>query len=77
MVSLCNQSFRIGHLANRFGVCPETIRVWERQGLIPPASRTAGGHRRYTFAHVDAMNELIAPAAASGRGSATEGVSRF
>ena len=63
MVSLAQPTLRIGHLASRYGVCPETIRVWERQGLIPPAQRTAGGHRRYSFEHIDAMNELIAPAA--------------
>ncbi|MEM7626094.1 MAG: MerR family DNA-binding transcriptional regulator, partial [Planctomycetota bacterium] len=35
---------RIGPLANRFGVSPESLRVWERQGLIPQSHRTPGGH---------------------------------
>ena len=37
----------IGPLAARFGVSPETLRVWEQKGLMPPSRRTPGGHRRY------------------------------
>ncbi len=31
----------IGKLADRYGVSPESLRVWERLGLIPAAHRTA------------------------------------
>lgn len=51
---------RIGPLADRFGVSPESLRVWERQGLIPPAHRTPGGHRRYGREHVVALAKLLA-----------------
>lgn len=50
---------RIGWLADRFGVSPESLRVWERQGLIPPAHRTPGGHRRYGREHVAALGRLL------------------
>lgn len=50
---------RIGPLANRFGVSPESLRVWERQGLIPQSHRTPGGHRRYGDEHVRALEHLL------------------
>lgn len=37
----------ITELADRGGVRPETIRFYERAGLLPPPARTAGAHRRY------------------------------
>lgn len=49
----------IGDLAQRYGVSAESLRVWERQGLIPRAHRTPGGHRRYTRAHVRALEQLF------------------
>lgn len=36
-----------GQLARRCGVGPETIRFYERQGLIPEAPRSSGGYRRF------------------------------
>jgi len=36
-----------GMLAKRFGCHLETLRYYEKIGLIPPPSRTAGGHRLY------------------------------
>ncbi len=51
----------IGSLATRFGVSCESLRNWERQGLIPPSRRTPGGHRRYSEDHVFALAELIGP----------------
>ena len=50
---------RSGGLADRVGVSPESLRVWERQGLIPPAHRTPGGHRRYGREHVVALARLL------------------
>lgn len=38
----------IGELAQRTGVTPEAIRYYEREGVIPPASRVgAGSYRQY------------------------------
>lgn len=51
--------FSIGWLVERYGVSPESIRNWERQGIIPQTSRTPGGHRRYNRAHVEALDTLF------------------
>jgi DNA-binding transcriptional MerR regulator len=44
--------FTIGEAAKRAGVSPDTIRHYERVGVLPPAPRTAGGYRSYTEATV-------------------------
>lgn len=41
------QSFTIGTLADAAGVNVETIRFYQRKGLIPEPNRPAGGIRRY------------------------------
>ena len=51
--------FSIGKLVDRYGVAAESLRNWERAGLIPPAHRTPGGHRRYTREHVIALDRLL------------------
>ncbi len=38
---------RIGELAKTAGVAPDTIRYYEREGLLPPAARTESGYRDY------------------------------
>lgn len=38
---------RIGQLARTTGVSPDTIRYYERIGLLPVANRTGGGYREY------------------------------
>ncbi len=40
--------YRIGELARLAGVPVDTIRYYERTGLIPPPPRTAAGYRRYS-----------------------------
>ena len=37
----------IGKLSERAGVRVETIRYYEREGLLPRAPRTEGGHRLF------------------------------
>lgn len=37
----------IGELAERVGVTVKTVRFYSDRGLLPEASRSAGGHRRY------------------------------
>ncbi len=39
---------RIGSLATATGVTVDTLRYYEREGLLPHADRTAGGFRLYT-----------------------------
>jgi Hg(II)-responsive transcriptional regulator len=38
---------RIGQLAAQVGVNIETVRYYERRGLVPEPARTAAGYRRY------------------------------
>jgi DNA-binding transcriptional MerR regulator len=38
---------RIGPIASHLGVTPQTIRNWEKAGIIPPAPRTRNGFRVY------------------------------
>ncbi len=40
-------SLSSGRLAKAAGVTVETLRFYERRGLLPPPARTASGHRRY------------------------------
>jgi len=44
--------FHIGELAARTGRTVDTIRWYEKQGLIPGVARDAGGRRVYTENHV-------------------------
>jgi MerR family mercuric resistance operon transcriptional regulator len=46
------QPLTIGRLAAAAGVNLETVRYYERIGLMPPPARTAGGHRAYEVAHI-------------------------
>jgi Cd(II)/Pb(II)-responsive transcriptional regulator len=50
-----NRSFTIGALARDTECPPETIRYYEREGLLPPASRTAGNYRLYRAAHLERL----------------------
>ena len=45
----------IGELARRAATKVETVRWYEREGLLPAPARTGGGHRVYTRAHLDRL----------------------
>ncbi len=45
--------FTIGDVADAAGVGVETIRYYERRGLVPQPGRAMGGYRRYGRGHVD------------------------
>lgn len=45
-------SFTIGTLARATGVTPDTLRWYERQGLLPPPRRRPSGYREYDQAAV-------------------------
>lgn len=47
---------RIGELASQSGVDVQTVRYYEREGLIEPPSRTAAGYRSYAAAHLERLN---------------------
>ena len=46
-----NPSLRIGELARKSGCPADTIRFYEREGLLPVPVRTAGNYRLYGPAH--------------------------
>ena len=46
------ETLTIGQLAERGGVNLETIRYYEREGLIPPPPRKSSGHRAYSSSAV-------------------------
>lgn len=46
---------RIGELSKSIGVDVETIRFYEKSGLLPPPARSDNGYRAYTQAHVERL----------------------
>lgn len=42
-----NETYQIGELAGRSGLTPDTLRYYERLGLLAPPHRTSGGFRVY------------------------------
>ena len=50
----------IGDLAERTGVTPATLRIWEQRHGFPEPLRRASGHRRYAQAEVDTVRNVIA-----------------
>jgi hypothetical protein len=45
----------VGQLASRTAVRADTVRYYEREGLLPVPQRTEGEHRRYGRADVDRL----------------------
>ena len=56
---------RSGELARRTGVSADTLRAYERRGLLPPARRSSNGYRLYP-AEAVARVELIQAGLAFG-----------
>lgn len=46
---------RIGHLAEVTGTSVESIRFYEREGLIPAAQRSTNNYRIYVAAHAERL----------------------
>lgn len=42
-----SQSLTIGQVARQAGIGVETVRYYEREGLLPPPPRSASGYRHY------------------------------
>ena len=75
---------RIGEIANRSGVSVDTVRFYERLGVLPKAARESSGYRDYTPETVEriqltrelqaiglTLNEVIDALAAHDAGGAT------
>ncbi len=52
---LADHTYRIGEVAARSGLTPDTLRFFERLGLLPKPSRTRGGFRLYAAAAFDRL----------------------
>jgi DNA-binding transcriptional MerR regulator len=50
------RGLRVTQLADAVGLRPDTIRYYERAGLLPPPARTSGGYRAYDDAAVDRLH---------------------
>ncbi|WP_329605275.1 Cd(II)/Pb(II)-responsive transcriptional regulator [Undibacterium fentianense] len=46
---------KIGELAKRSGCQVETIRFYEKEGLLPPAVRSQGNYRLYSEMHAERL----------------------
>lgn len=64
-VRMAESFLRIGQLAERAGVSPDSIRHYERLGLLPRPERTSGGYRLFPPAAVDRV-QLIRSAVRVG-----------
>ena len=49
-------SFAIGQLASAAGVGIDTVRYYERSGLLKPATRSTSGYRKYGEGELDRLN---------------------
>lgn len=50
--------FSIRQVADRLGVHPQTLRRWERAGVVRPVTRRRG-HRVYTVADVERIEATV------------------
>ena len=51
--TMASKALRSGTLAKAVGVSPDTIRHYERLGILPRASRTASGYRMYPASAIE------------------------
>jgi DNA-binding transcriptional MerR regulator len=49
------RGLRVGQLADAVGVAPDTVRYYERAGLLPAPARTSAGYRAYDPDAVDRL----------------------
>ena len=52
------KTLTIGELATRAAVTPDTLRYYERLGLLPPPARTPGGYRVYDSGTVERVGVI-------------------
>ena len=55
MTTTAVRGLRVAELAAAVGLAPDTIRYYERAGLLQPPERTAAGYRSYDTAAVDRL----------------------
>src|SRR5215472_9483633 len=47
--------FTIGEVAQKTGLSPKAIRIYERKGLLTPAHRTSSGYRIFQLRDIDVL----------------------
>ncbi|MFF3856981.1 MerR family transcriptional regulator [Micromonospora sp. NPDC002575] len=65
-------SYRPADLAREHGISTQTVRNYERDGVLPPARRTPSGYRAYTATHVRALRAYLALIPAHGYATSGE-----
>ena len=50
---------KIGELAKRTGATVETIRYYEKEGLLPEPSRSTGNYRLYNELHMERLQFIL------------------
>jgi len=55
MTTTAARGLRVAELATAVGVRPDTIRYYERAGLLPAPQRTAAGYRSYDAGALDRL----------------------
>lgn len=50
---------KIGELARRVGIPIDTVRYYERNGLLPPPARRASGYREYDDADIPRLRFVL------------------
>lgn len=57
-------------LAREHGLSTQAVRNYEEDGILPPAPRSASGHRRYGPRHADALRTFLVLVPAHGHATA-------
>ena len=56
-------TYRISEAARELGISAEWLRIGERRGFFPPASRDRNGHRFYTREDMERLRNRFRPRA--------------
>ncbi|WP_043661303.1 alpha/beta fold hydrolase [Nocardia thailandica] len=54
-----DELFGIAEVSARIGLAPDTLRYFERHGIVPPPRRDSAGRRRYTTADIELIDMLV------------------
>jgi cob(I)alamin adenosyltransferase len=60
MDASCEREWGIGEIARTFRVTARTLRHYEQVGLLEPAGRSDGGHRRYGEDELRRLRQIVA-----------------
>jgi DNA-binding transcriptional MerR regulator len=66
------RALRPADLAREHGLTAQAVRNYEREGVLPPATRSPTGYRRYTTVHASALRAYLALVRAHGYAAARE-----